>query len=177
MAPTPWSLKWNLCVVGECTHEDNAHQVYAVHVYVHQSNTDRSYSHYWRQTEYHLTLSRHQISHPWRCSDVSGSIARGTRDLSPAASRRFPMSLDDAAGATCARISSQDAVRAVTAARTMRRSWRASVLRGRPEPDLWLWECSINNCWKQRHTTDALCSNQSLLQLQAMLWQEKQHCR
>ena len=35
----------------------------------------------------------------------------------------------------------------------MRRSWRASVLRGRPEPCLLVWECSTDHCWKQRHTT------------------------
>ena len=40
-----------------------------------------------------------------RCG-VCGSLARGTRNLSPAASRLYPMVLDDTAGATCARISS-----------------------------------------------------------------------
>ena len=53
---------------------------------------------------------------------VSGSLARVTRDLSPAASRRFPMVLGDTAGVTCAGISSLDVVRAATAARTIRRS-------------------------------------------------------
>ena len=53
---------------------------------------------------------------------VSGSLARGTRDLNLAESRRFPMVLGDKAGATCARISSLDAIRAVTDAPTMRRS-------------------------------------------------------
>ena len=51
---------------------------------------------------------------------MSGSLVRGTRDLNPAASRRFPMVLDDIAGATCAQISSLEAVRLDTAARTMR---------------------------------------------------------
>ena len=36
----------------------------------------------------------------------------------------------------------------------MRRSWRASVLLDRPEPDLRVWEYSTDHCWKQRHTTD-----------------------
>ena len=53
---------------------------------------------------------------------------------SPAASRWFPMVLSDTASAICARSSSLDTVRAATAARTMRRSWRASLLRVRPEP-------------------------------------------
>ena len=37
------------------------------------------------------TLSLHQISRAWRCRGVSGSLARGTRDLGPAASRRWNM--------------------------------------------------------------------------------------
>ena len=41
---------------------------------------------------------------------VSGSLAKGVSDLSPAASRWFPLVLGDTAGATCARISSLDAV-------------------------------------------------------------------
>ena len=39
----------------------------------------------------------------------------------------------------------------------MRRSWSASVLCGRPEPGLQVWECSTDNCWKQQHTTDTMC--------------------
>ena len=39
------------------------------------------------------TLSRHQSRRAWRCRGVSGRLARGTRDLSPAASRSFPMVL------------------------------------------------------------------------------------
>ena len=58
----------------------------------------------------------------FRCRGVSGILARGTRDVSPAVSRRFPMVLGGTAGAKCARVSSVDAVRATTAARTMRRS-------------------------------------------------------
>ena len=45
MAPTLWSLRWGLCVVGECNPEDD-HQVYAVYVYVHRSHTGRTYSHH-----------------------------------------------------------------------------------------------------------------------------------
>ena len=58
----------------------------------------------------------------------------------------------NSACASCARIYSLDAVRAATAARTTCRSWRASVLRGRPEPGLRSWECSTDNFWKQQHT-------------------------
>ena len=83
-------------------------------------------------TERHSTLqsilSRHQSSRAWQCYGISGSLARGTRDLNPAASRRFPMFLCDTAGVTDARISSLNAANAV---HTMCRSWRASVLRGR----------------------------------------------
>ena len=43
--PTPWSLRWGLCVVGECTSEDDAQQIYTVHVYVYYLHTDRTYSH------------------------------------------------------------------------------------------------------------------------------------
>ena len=103
-----------------------------------------------------LTLSRHQSSHAWRSHGVSGSLAKGTCDPSPAASRQFPMVLDDTAGATCAQISSLDAVWAATADCTMRRSWCASILYGRPEPGLQVWECSTNHCWKQQHTIDTL---------------------
>ena len=53
-------------------------------------------------------------SRAWRYTGVIGSLAIGTRDLSLAASRRFPMVLGDTAGATCFRISSLDAVRAAT---------------------------------------------------------------
>ena len=64
------------------------------------------------------------------------------------------MVLGDTAGAICAWKSSLDAA---TAPRTMRRSWRATVLRGRPEPDLRVWECTTDHSWNQRHTTDTLC--------------------
>ena len=70
-------------------------------------------------------LSRHQSCRAWRSHGVRGSLARGIRDLSSVASRRFPIVLDDTAGATCARISSLDSVRLATADRTMRRSCRA----------------------------------------------------
>ena len=114
-----------------------------------------------KTTERHFTLQSnllwHLSSRAWRCRGVSGSLARGTCNLSPAASRQFPMGLVDTAGATCARISSLDAVRATTAARTMHRSWRASVLRSHPEPGLQVWECSMDHYWKQRHSTDTLC--------------------
>ena len=92
------------------------------------------------------TLSRHQSSHAWRCCGVSGSKAKGISDLSPSPSRRFPMVLGQTAGATCFRISSRNALLAATAARTMRRSCRASVLHGRPESGLWVWECSTDHC-------------------------------
>ena len=91
-----------------------------------------------------VDLSRCQNSRAWRRRGVGGNLVRGTHELSPAASRRFPMVLGHTAGATCDRVSSLDAVRAATAARTMCRSWRASVLYGRPVPGLRTWECSRN---------------------------------
>ena len=47
-------------------------------------------------------------------------MAVGRRYLSPAASRRFPMVLGDTPGATCAQISSLDAVQAAAAALNVR---------------------------------------------------------
>ena len=71
----------------------------------------------------------------------------------------FPLhSPQGESGATWARISSLDAVRAATPATTMRRSWRASVLRGRPGPGLRLWECSIDHCWKVCDTPPVQCA-------------------
>ena len=84
----PWSLRWDPCVVSKFTPEDDAHQVYAVHMYVHHSHTDRTYSHHWKQQSDSIlqsTLSWHQSSHAWRWHGVSGSLAKGTYDLSPAA--------------------------------------------------------------------------------------------
>ena len=64
---------------------------------------------YLRTTERHSTpqstLLRHQGGRAWQYCDVSGNLARGTRDLSTAASMRFPMLLGDTAGTTCGRIS------------------------------------------------------------------------
>ena len=68
------------------------------------------------------TLSQHQSSQAWWCNGVSGSLVRGTHDLSPAASRWFPMVLVDTANATCAQISSLDAVQAATVTHAVRRS-------------------------------------------------------
>ena len=157
MPSTSWNLRWGLCVVGKCTPEDDAHQVKAVYVYVHHSHTDRTYSHHWRQQSTILLSS--WLFHNTRVAmlGVSSSLARGTCDLSPTASRRFPMVLGDTAGATCARISSLDAVWMATAACTMRRSWHSSVQRSHSEPGLWMWECSTGHCWKQWHTTNTLC--------------------
>ena len=77
-----------------------------------------------------MTLSRHQSSRPWRCRGLSGSLARGTRDLSPAVNRRFSMVLGHTADALSVRISSLDAVLAAISASRIR-FWRASLLRGR----------------------------------------------
>ena len=49
MVHTPWSLRWGLCVVGDCIPEDEAHQVYDIYVYVHNTHTDRTHSHHLRQ--------------------------------------------------------------------------------------------------------------------------------
>ena len=141
--PTPWSLRWGLCVVGKCTPEDDAHQVCAVHMCVHHSHTDWTYSHHWRQQNAIPLSSRlcHNTSVAM-LHGVSSSLARGTCDLSPAASRRFPMVLGGTADVTCAWISSLDAVWAATIARTMHQSWCVSVLHGCPELGLRMWECS-----------------------------------
>ena len=61
-----------------------------------------------RHSTLQSTLSRYQSIRVWRCRCVSGSLAKGIRDLSSSASRRFPRVLDDIAGAACARISSLD---------------------------------------------------------------------
>ena len=106
-----------------------------------------------RHSNLQSTLSRHLSSCAWRCRGVSDSLARGTRDLSSSANRRFPMALSYTACATWARISYLDAVRATTAARIMRRSWHVSAIHGRPEPSLRVWD----HCWKQRHTNVILC--------------------
>ena len=66
--------------------------------------------------------SLHQSSRACWCRGVSGKLTRGTRDMSLAASRRFPMALGDTAGATCAWSSSLDDVQAAIAACTMRQS-------------------------------------------------------
>ena len=155
-----------------CPRRLDVHQVYAVQEYVQQSHTNKTYSHRWRQKSvicHQSTLSRHHSSRAWRCRDVSCSLARGTRHLSPASSRLFPMVLDNTAGVTCAWISPLNLIRVATAAHTMRRSWRASVLRGRPEPGLRVWECYTDHCSKQLNTADTLCPTCAAIQLPAAL--------
>ena len=49
MGPHTMKPEVGLCVVGECTLEDDSHQVYAIHVYICHSNIDRTYSHHIRQ--------------------------------------------------------------------------------------------------------------------------------
>ena len=143
MAPTPWSLRWGLYVM-EWMHPGRwcSPGLCCTRVcpsFAYRQNLLSSL----KTTECHC--------------GVSGSLARGTRNLSPAANRRFPMVLGDTAGATCAWISFLDALWAATSARTMHPSWHASVLRGCPELGIQLWECSSDHCWKQRHTIDTLC--------------------
>ena len=75
-----------------------------------------------RHSTLQSTLSRHQSSRAWWCHGVSGSLARGTSYVNPAASRRFPTALGDAADVTFAPISSLAAVLAATGARAKRRS-------------------------------------------------------
>ena len=97
-----------------------------------------------RHSTLQSTLARHQSSRARRCRDVSGSLVRYTRDLSPAANRRFQIVLGGTSGVTCDRISSLDAVRTSTAVHTMRRSWHVSVLLCRPEPGLRVWHgCTL----------------------------------
>ena len=117
--------------------------------YMHHSHTDRTYSHHWRQQSA-IPLSS---SHTRVAVLGGGSLARGTCDLSPAASREFPMVLGDTVGATCVQISSLDAVQACTVCQ----SWHASVLRGRPELGLQVCECSTDH-W---YIVSNLCSNTS----------------
>ena len=103
--------------MGEFTPEDGAHQVYAVHVYVHHSHTDRTYSHHLRQQSAIPLSSRFFLDRRvLRCRGVRGILAKCTRDMSSAAIRRYPMVLGDTASVTCARISS---LVVATAARTM----------------------------------------------------------
>ena len=66
-------------------------------------------------------VARSNSFRPYRSfgATVSGSLARGTRGLSPNTSRRFPMLFGDTVDATCARIYYLDAA---TAACTIRRS-------------------------------------------------------
>ena len=79
--------------------------------------------HHLHNTSIHLYgVSRLVHRRSWRCRGVSGNLVRGTHDLSLAASRLFPIVLDDTAGATSARISSLDDVGAATSACTMLRS-------------------------------------------------------
>ena len=85
--PTPRSL-----CHGWSTLEDDAHQVFAVHMYVHHLHTDRTYPHHWKQQSAIPLLS--QLFHDTRVAMFgSGSLARGTRNMSPAASRWFQWSL------------------------------------------------------------------------------------
>ena len=73
------------------------------------------------------TLSRHQSSRSWWCWSVKWQPGQRHIWSEYCCRETFPMVLVDTAGATCAQISSLDAVRAATAARTKRRFWRASV--------------------------------------------------
>ena len=91
------------------------------------------------------TLVRHQCSRAWRCHDVNGSQSRGTCDLSPVASKRFPMFLDDTTCAKYAWISLLGALLASATTRTMRPSWRASVLAAVQNP--------VYECGNVRHTS------------------------
>ena len=80
-----------------------------------------------------LTPSHHQSSRFWQCHNVNDSLAKGTHDLSPAASRRFPTVLGDTAGATCAQISSPEAV-----------GWPL-LLTQNVDPDVCLYYAAIQN--------------------------------
>ena len=87
----------------------------------------------------------------WWCRGVSGSLDRGTRELTvpngPRWYSRCNMCPDFFPGCCSG---------------GHRCSHKASILmcvciRGRPEPGLHMWECFTDHCWKQRHTTDTLC--------------------
>ena len=87
----------DLYVVSECTPEDDAHQVYAIHVYgpsiIYRQNLISSLKITERYSTIQSTLSWHQSNRAWRCRGVSDSLARGSRDLSLVASWRFQWSL------------------------------------------------------------------------------------
>ena len=73
--------------VGECTSEDDDHQVYAVHVYVRTvTRMQTELTLITEDNECHSTLqstlSRHQSNRTWQCRGVSSSLARGTHDVS-----------------------------------------------------------------------------------------------
>ena len=56
--------------------------------------------------------------------------------------------------ATCAWISSLDAVSVTTTACLMRQYWRESVLCSSLEPSPRMWECSTELCWRQGKTSN-----------------------
>ena len=142
----PWSLRWGLCVMGKFTPEDDAHQVYAVHMYIHHSHKDRTYSHHWRQ-QIAIQLP---VFHDTRVA-VFGSImvkvvawpeAHVIWVLLQAGGSQWSLWQSDFFPGCCLG--------------SHRCSHSASVLCGCPQPGLWVWECSTDHCWKQRHT-DTLC--------------------
>ena len=139
----PWTLRWCLCVVDECTRKMKLTRSTP---YTYMSITriqTKSITEENRASFHSLVDSFTTPEYPCLAASWCDSLVRGTRDPRPAASKRFPIVLGDTAGETCARISSLDYVRAANAARIMHRSWRASVLRGR----LRIWECSTDPCW------------------------------
>ena len=102
------------------------------------------------------TLSRHQSSRAWRCSSVTDSLARVTRDLNQTVLNGL---WRDTAVQHVPRFFFPECC----SGGTMRRSWRATALRGHWECSLRMWELSTDHWWKQQlHTTDTLCRNPSI---------------
>ena len=103
---------------GRMHQEDDAHHVYVVHEYVHHTHTLIT-----EDKQRPIPLSS-RLVHDTGVTVLGGVVVGWLKAhvMSPAASRLFPIVLGDTAGATCARISSLDAVPVDTAARTMRRS-------------------------------------------------------
>ena len=146
--------------LGECTSDDDAHQVYTVHMYVHHSHTDRTYSHNWRQQSA-IPLSSH-LFYDTRVAKLGDVVVEVV--AWPEAHVIWVLLQTD--GFQWSSVTQQVQHvpgflprilfrRPLLLAQS--RVWCASVLRSRSEPGLWVWECSTDHCWKQRDTTDTLC--------------------
>ena len=157
MAPPHHEAWGGACVSWANALEDDAYQVYAVNVHVYHSYTYRTYSHNKRQRSV-IPLSS-PLFHDTRVAVLGGVVVVGQKHTwSESCCRqmvpnytwwhsRCNMCPDFIPGCCLGG----------HAAETMRPSRRESVLCGYAESGKWVWECSTDNCWKQRYTTDTLC--------------------